>query len=1058
MSDDTQSRALAILMEVIEKPQPQREAFVQAACGGDPTLLGEVRSLLESHAQAGEFLASPTIEAPPLTQAAPACPILEGPGSKIGRYKLLQLIGEGGFGSVFMAEQEHPVRRKVALKIIKLGMDTKAVIARFEAERQALAMMDHPNIARVLDAGATDTGRPFFVMELVRGVPITEYCDQVKLDTGQRLALFMDVCGAVQHAHQKGVIHRDLKPSNVMITLRDDKPNVKVIDFGIAKATEQKLTEKTLFTAYGQMVGTPAYMSPEQAVMSEFDVDTRSDIYSLGVLLYELLTGSPPFDAQTLRGAGFDEMRRIIREQQPQKPSTKLSTLAEATKLTVAGQRQASPQSLSRQLHGDLDWIVLKALEKDRTRRYESASAFARDIQRHLKSEPVLAAAPTARYRLGKFIQRNKGPVVVVAAIALLLLAGTAVSTWQAVRATKSKREAVAAVLQKEKALESANAANQQSQKRLGQLQKANDILGSIFESLDPREIAGAQRPLQAILVEKLDKAAEQLQGDAIGDPLVVAAMQVTFGKSLLGLGEPKKAIALFDAARATRKARLGPGDPQTLTVMRGLENAYLDAGKVDLALPLAEETLKLEKAKLGPDHPDTLASMNNLAEAYRAAGKLDLALPLFEQTLKLMKAKLGPEHPDTLHVTGNLAMAYEAAGKLDLALPLYEQALKLSNAKLGPDHPRTLASMDNLAGGYRAAGKPDLALPLYEQTFKLAKAILGPDHPQTLMAMNNLAVGYGEAGKWELALPLFEQGLTLSKAKRGPDHPDTLVNMDNLAWAYLHAGELDLAVPLAEETLKLSKAKLGPDRPETLDRMNTLAVAYKQAGKLDLALPLFEQTLTLAKARRGPDHPDTLNAMDNLAQTYQAAGKLDLAVPLFEQAMKLAKAKFGRENPETLRHIACHLGLAYESFGKRDLALSLYTELLNLKTAKPFPTIAFWFNYRFDKPMPGFRLWVQVDGTRWREYNPDGHFDAFSVVGPSTDEENPGMVVRREPGTDFEVLIPAIKEGGVFQYRKARGPWVTLSRIHVPSTITMAVPTTASPATHPATMSLGHF
>jgi tetratricopeptide (TPR) repeat protein len=1056
MSDDIQSRALAILMEAIEKPQSQREAIVQAACGDDPILLREVHSLLESHAQAGEFLSSPTMGAPASTQVAPATPIVEGPGNKIGRYKLLQLIGEGGFGSVFMAEQEHPVRRRVALKIIKLGMDTEAVIARFEAERQALAMMDHPNIARVFDAGATATGRPYFVMELVRGVPITEYCDQAKLDTAQRLSLFMDVCGAVQHAHQKGIIHRDLKPSNVMITLRDDKPNVKVIDFGIAKATEQKLTEKTLFTAYGQMIGTPAYMSPEQAVMSEFDVDTRSDVYSLGVLLYELLTGSPPFDSRTLRGAGFDEMRRIIREQQPQKPSTKLSTLAEATKLAVAGQRQASPQSLCRQLHGDLDWIVLKALEKDRTRRYESASAFARDIQRHLKSEPVLAAAPTAGYRLGKFIQRNKGPAAAGAAIALLLLAGTALSTWQAVRATKAKRVAIAAVLEKDQALDSANAANRQSQKRLRQIETANDILGSIFENLDPKEIATAERPLQAILVEKLDKAAQQLQGDAIGDPLVVAAMQLKFGKSLVGLGEPDKAIALFKQALATREARVGPDDPQTLTVMGELTEAYLDAGRADLALPLAEETLKLMTARLGPDHPDTLASMNNLAEAYKASGRLDLALPLYEQTLKLSKAKLGPEQPVTLHVMGNLAGAYEDAGKGDLALPLFEEALKLSNAKLGPGHPHTLISMIDLAGGYAAAGKLDLALPLYEQTLKLAKATFGPDHPQTLMAMNNLATAYLDAGKQDLALPLFEQVLKLGTAKRGPDHPDTLINMNNLAWAYLVAGKLDLAVPLAEETLKLTKVKLGPDHPVTLTSMNTLAAAYKTTGKLELALPLFEQALKLTKAKLGADHPDTLTAMNNLAVTYQVSGKLDLALPLFEQALTLAKARLGPEHPKTIM-ATYHLGGAYEAAGKRDLALSLYKESLNLKTAKPFPEIAFWFDYSFH-PMPGFRLWVQVDGTHWREYYPEGKFDTFSLVAASTDVENPGTVVRRQPDTGFEVLIPPIKEGAPFQYRKKPfEPWRTLSRIHVPSTLTAATPATASPATHPAAISDGH-
>ena len=423
-----------IFAAVLDHPADARMAFLANACANDRGQFERLRELVMAHGEATGFLRGPAV-------TRDALPSVEQPGDKLNHYKLVQRIGEGGVGVVWMAQQEQPLRRLVALKILKLGMDTQAVVARFDIERQALALMDHPNIARVFDAGIAASGRPYFVMELVRGVPITKYCDEHQLTTPERLALFSNVCDAVQHAHQKGVIHRDLKPSNILVTENGGSAVPKVIDFGIAKATQGRLGEATVFTAFEQFIGTPVYMSPEQADMSSLDVDTRSDIYSLGVLLFELLTGRTPFDAKTILEGGYRELSRRIREADPERPSQRLITLNAEVRATVAKSRRTAPAQLAFELRGDLDWIVMRCLEKDRARRYESASALALDIQRHLRDQPILARPPSALYLARKLFRRHRAAMVAALVATVVVVVGGAFSAWQAVRATRAERE-----------------------------------------------------------------------------------------------------------------------------------------------------------------------------------------------------------------------------------------------------------------------------------------------------------------------------------------------------------------------------------------------------------------------------------------------------------------------------------------------------------------------------------------------------------------------------------------------------------------------------------------
>ena len=559
----------------------ERAAYLKSACPDDEPLRKRILALLQAHEQANAPLDEPAAGLPARTLVLNPALIqpTEKAGDKIGRYKLLQQIGEGGCGVVYMADQEEPVRRRVALKVIKLGMDTKQVIARFEAERQALAMMDHPNIAKVLDAGATETGRPYFVMELVRGIRITDYCDQNNLPTRERLNLFNQVCNAIQHAHQKGIIHRDIKPSNILVTMHDGVPVPKVIDFGIAKATEQRLTDKTLFTAFEQFMGTPAYMSPEQAEMSGLDIDTRSDIYALGVLLYELLTGKTPFDAKELLQAGLDEMRRTIREKEPARPSTCLSTMLDADLTTVAKHRQADPSKLTHLLRGDLDWIVMKTLEKDRTRRYETASGLAADIQRHLQNEPVIARPPSHLYRFQKLVRRNKLAFAAAGAVAVALILGFGVSIW--LHRNDPEYAAREAVMAAKKQLGSDNPELPTAMLHLV------DVLKENHKTAEARDWT---EQVAALYRSHPDWSAEKRK-----------AVLDTLNGQLKELGEPDEAVTIEEERLQLLRANWPADNPSLNDALSELAWMYLFTGKPAKAEPVARESLAIyERANLG--------------------------------------------------------------------------------------------------------------------------------------------------------------------------------------------------------------------------------------------------------------------------------------------------------------------------------------------------------------------------------------------------------------------------------------------------------------------------
>jgi non-specific serine/threonine protein kinase/serine/threonine-protein kinase len=765
----------------------------------------------------------------------------------IGRYRLLQKIGEGGMGEVWLAEQTEPVRRRVALKLVKGGQNSCEVITRFESERQALALMNHPAIAKVFDAGSTPQGAPYFVMEYVVGVPITTYCDHHRLTTRERLELFIHVCEGVQHAHQKAIIHRDLKPSNILVTDEDGKVTPKIIDFGVAKALSQKLTAETMFTRVGALIGTPEYMSPEQADPQGEDIDTRADVYSLGIVLYELLAGAPPID---LRKVAFDEFLRRLREDDPPKPSTKIRTQDPATSTEVARKRQSEPPELVKLLRGDLDAIALKALEKGRVRRYGSPSDFAADIGRYLENEPVLAVAPSFVYRARKFARRYRGALVTACAFALVLISAAAVSMWQSIRANRQ-----AAVAQ---------AVNDFLQ---------NDLLAQASASAQSRPNTKPDPDLKVRTA--LDRAAGRIAGKFDQQPEVEAAIRSTIGQTYQDLGLYPEAQIQFERALKLQRRVLGNKDPTTLRTMNRLGWTATLQGKYSEAEALLSQGLEMRRRVLGQNHPETLGSMNNLSAVYFFQGKYEEAEALLSRSLEIRRNILGAEQRDTLASMNNLANVYASEGKNAQAEALDSQTLEIRRRVLGPEHPETLTSLNNLGRDYDDQGKFAEAEAVIREALELQRRVLGAEHPDTLRSMNNLGEICGSQGKNTEAEALFNQTLTIQRRVLGPGHRNTLMSLGNLAMIQVAQGRYANAETLLGQALQISRRALGPENPLTLGILADFVSMYQLEAKYQLADTYAAQALAGRRRTLGSENPRHDGISGRFGTRLRLAGKV---------------------------------------------------------------------------------------------------------------------------------------------------------------------------------------
>jgi serine/threonine protein kinase/tetratricopeptide (TPR) repeat protein len=877
-------------------------------------------------------------------------------GSMIGPYTLKRILGEGGMGIVYLARQDEPIQRQVALKVIKIGMDSREVLARFNIERQTLALMDHQNIARVIDAGATSGGRPYFVMEHVDGIPITEYCDGRRLGVGERVELFLSVCEAIQHAHLKGIIHRDLKPGNVLVAEVDGRPVPKVIDFGLAKATRQGLAERTAFTRLGRLIGTPEYMSPEQAGLVDGDVDSRTDLYSLGILLYEILAGAPPLDATELREAGLEGLLRKIREAPTPRPSTRISSMGEAG-VEIANNRRTDRTTLMRRLQGDLDWVVMKTIEKDRERRYATVQELAADLQRYLNHEPVEAGPPGAMYRLGKFARRHRLGVTTGAVVLIALVLGVAGTSLGWMRALRAER----------KAAEEAEAA-----------QQVSDFLVDLFRVAKPGNV-----PAETITApDILAQGATKVRTELAGQPLIQARMMLTisevyrnvslhdealtlaedalrirerelpadhidiaqavrwFGTVLTDLGRFEEAGEALDRAAAIHDRTLDADDPLRIPVAAAVMALYSAQGRYREAEVPARRMLELAEKDRGAGNPELAKIYNDLGSILSVLGRLEEAEDVLTNSLEMMREQVGDDHVYFGMTAFTLALLYQRQNRLDEAIPLFLHVVEVQERNLGLVHSDLSGTLGSLAVCYAMQGNFDQAAPIFMRVAAILEELYGPDHVDVgralvnvgniqrdlgdydaaeatylraadilerrlgdsedlAMTYGNLAGLRGRQGRDDESLALHSRALAIREKSLGPEHPRVAMSMDNVAATLRDLGRLDEAEPLFLQALALREKTLPENHPNIAKSLNGLAILYREQGREEEALEMFERTIEMRKQSQGPDHPQVARTLSALAVLHRDSGRADEAEALFKQALGIMEKKYEEDHPQ---------------------------------------------------------------------------------------------------------------------------------------------------------------